>query len=260
MTDVVSIDPWRRRSTMPRTRRWARAPTCAGCSSRSDPWRCSGASNFPIAFSVPGGDTASALAAGCPVVIKAHASYPATSQLCFELLERAAPESVVSLVHGLQAGADPVAHPAIQAVGFTGSLDGGKALLEIITARPQPIPFYGEMSSINPVVVTEAAAADCGAQIAAGLVGSFTMGAGQLCTEPSVALLPAGAAGEGVVSAMSEALADVPDQVLLSERIRDTYAAGTSRLRAAARRRPANAPTAPAPAPARRERARRRSR
>jgi NADP-dependent aldehyde dehydrogenase len=192
-----------------------------------------GASNFPLAFSVPGGDTASALAAGCPVVIKAHASHPATSQLCFELLERAAPEGVVSLVHGLQAGADLVAHPAIQAVGFTGSLGGGKALLEIITGRPQPIPFYGEMSSINPVVVTEAAAADRGAQIAAGLVGSFTMGAGQLCTKPGVALLPAGAAGDGVVSTMSDALADVPDQVLLNERIRDTYAAGTSRLRAA---------------------------
>jgi NADP-dependent aldehyde dehydrogenase len=192
-----------------------------------------GASNFPLAFSVPGGDTASALAAGCPVVVKAHASHPATSQLCFELLERAAPEGVVSLVHGLQAGADLVAHPAIQAVGFTGSLHGGKALLEIITARPQPIPFYGEMSSINPVVVTEAAAADRGAEIAAGLVGSFTMGAGQLCTKPGVALLPAGAAGDGVVSAMSQALADVPDQVLLNERIRDTYAADTSRLRAA---------------------------
>jgi aldehyde dehydrogenase family protein len=113
-----------------------------------------GASNFPLAFSVPGGDTASALAAGCPVVVKAHASHPATSRLCFGLLERiareaGAPPGTVALVHGLQAGADLVAHPAIQAVGFTGSLEGGTALQEVIAARPQPIPFYGEMSSIT---------------------------------------------------------------------------------------------------------------
>jgi NADP-dependent aldehyde dehydrogenase len=195
-----------------------------------------GASNFPLAFSVPGGDTASALAAGCPVVVKAHASHPATSLLCFEVLEHAAreagaPPGTIALVHGLQAGADLVAHPAIQAVGFTGSLDGGRALLEVIAARPQPIPFYGEMSSINPVVVTEAAAADRVDEIGVGLVASFTMGAGQLCTKPGVALLPADAAGDQLVAAMSEALADVPEQVLLNERIRDAYATGTERLR-----------------------------
>ena len=137
-----------------------------------------GASNFPLAFSVPGGDTASALAAGCPVVVKAHASHPATSALCFELLERAArepgaPADTIALVHGLQAGADLAAHPAIQAVGFTGSLEGGRALLEVIAGRPQPIPFYGEMSSINPVVVTEAAAADRADEIGVGLVASL---------------------------------------------------------------------------------------
>jgi NADP-dependent aldehyde dehydrogenase len=129
------------------------------------------------------------------------------------------------------AGADLVAHPAIQAVGFTGSLEGGTALQEVIAARPQPIPFYGEMSSINPVVVTEAAAADRGDEIGAGLVASFTMGAGQLCTKPGVALLPADAAGDQVVTAMSEALTDVPEQVLLNERIRDAYATGTEQLR-----------------------------
>jgi NADP-dependent aldehyde dehydrogenase len=209
-----------------------------------------GASNFPLAFSVPGGDTASALAAGCPVVVKAHASHPATSRLCFELLERAAretgaPHGTVALVHGLQAGADLVAHPAIQAVGFTGSLDGGKALLEVIAARPDPIPFYGEMSSINPVVVTEAAAADHGDEIGTGLVASFTMGAGQLCTKPGVALLPAGRAGDEVVTAMSEALADVPDQVLLNERIRDAYATGTERLRSLQGVRVVRAPAEP---------------
>jgi NADP-dependent aldehyde dehydrogenase len=210
-----------------------------------------GASNFPLAFSVPGGDTASALAAGCPVVVKAHASHPATSRLCFELLESAAretgaPPGTVTLVHGLQAGADLVAHPAIQAVGFTGSLDGGKALLEVIAARPQPIPFYGEMSSTNPVVVTEAAAADHGDEIATGLVASYTMAAGQLCTKPGVLLLPTGAAGDQVVTTMTDSVADVPDQVLLNERIRDAYAAGTARLRSLPGVRVLRAPAEPA--------------
>jgi NADP-dependent aldehyde dehydrogenase len=210
-----------------------------------------GASNFPLAFSVPGGDTASALAAGCPVVVKAHASHPATSRLCFGLLERiareaGAPPGTVALVHGLQAGADLVAHPAIQAVGFTGSLEGGTALQEVISARPQPIPFYGEMSSINPVVVTDAAAADRGDEIGAGLVASFTMGAGQLCTKPGVALLPADAAGDQVVTAMSEALTDVPEQVLLNERIRDAYATGTEQLRSMPGVRVLRAPATPA--------------
>jgi NADP-dependent aldehyde dehydrogenase len=210
-----------------------------------------GASNFPLAFSVPGGDTASALAAGCPVVVKAHASHPATSRLCFGLLERiareaGAPPGTVALVHGLQAGADLVAHPAIQAVGFTGSLEGGTALQEVIAARPQPIPFYGEMSSINPVVVTDAAAADRGDEIGAGLVASFTMGAGQLCTKPGVALLPADAAGDQVVTAMSEALTDVPEQVLLNERIRDAYATGTEQLRSMPGVRVLRAPATPA--------------
>ncbi|WP_231934613.1 aldehyde dehydrogenase family protein [Micromonospora viridifaciens] len=118
-----------------------------------------GASNFPLAFSVPGGDTASALAAGCPVIVKAHGSHPATSQLVFDILTAAAdqagaPAGTLGLVHGVQAGADLVAHPAIRAVGFTGSLTGGRALLQIIEQRPDPVPFFGELSSLNPVVVT----------------------------------------------------------------------------------------------------------
>src|ERR671916_742642 len=110
-----------------------------------------GASNFPLAFSVPGGDTASALAAGCPVVVKAHGSHPATSQLVFDVLDAAArkagaPDGTLGIVHGLQAGADLVAHPAIRAVGFTGSVNGGRAPLEIIERRPHPVPFFGELS------------------------------------------------------------------------------------------------------------------
>jgi NADP-dependent aldehyde dehydrogenase len=151
-----------------------------------------GSSNFPLAFSVPGGDTASALAAGCPVVVKAHSSHPATSKLVFEVLSEAArkagaQEGTLGIVYGQRAGARLVAHPAIRAVGFTGSVTGGRALLQIIEQRPDPIPFYGELSSLNPVVVTPSAAAERGDTIGRELVGSFTLGAGQFCTKPTAA-------------------------------------------------------------------------
>jgi NADP-dependent aldehyde dehydrogenase len=132
-----------------------------------------GASNFPLAFSVPGGDTAAALAAGCPVVAKAHPSHPATSQLCFDLMAAAAaragaPDGTLGLVHGRSAGVDLVRHPAIRAVGFTGSYRGGRALFDVANSRPDPIPFYGELGSLNPLVVTPAAAAERAAEIAEG--------------------------------------------------------------------------------------------
>lgn len=194
-----------------------------------------GASNFPLAFSVPGGDTVSALAAGSPVVIKAHSSHPATSQLCFDLLANAAresnaPEGTVSLVFGQAAGGRLVAHPAIKAVGFTGSLSGGQALMDIIAGRPDPIPFYGELSSLNPVVVTEAAAVERADEIGAGLVASYTVAAGQLCTKPGLILLPAGTGGDRIVEAMVAALKDVPEQVLLNERIWQAFGADASEL------------------------------
>ncbi|MCZ2839331.1 aldehyde dehydrogenase (NADP(+)) [Modestobacter sp. VKM Ac-2985] len=187
-----------------------------------------GASNFPLAFSVPGGDTASALAAGCPVVVKAHGSHPATSQLVFEVLVEAAraagaPEGTLGLVHGLQAGADLVAHPAIRAVGFTGSVNGGRALLQIIEQRPDPIPFFGELSSLNPVVVTPQAAAERATQLGTELVGSFTLGAGQFCTKPGLVLVPAGAEGDQVVDAMAEAVRGSSPQVLLNEGIAASF-------------------------------------
>jgi NADP-dependent aldehyde dehydrogenase len=196
-----------------------------------------GSSNFPLAFSVPGGDTASALAAGSPVILKAHSSHPATSALCFELLLQGAraaraPEGTVGIVYGQQAGSALVAHPAIKAVGFTGSLGGGGALMKIIAERAEPIPFYGELSSLNPVVVTEAAAAERGGAIGAGLVGSFTVAAGQLCTKPGLVFLPNNAAGDGVVEAMRIALAEVPEQVLLNKRIFADFGTGTAKLRA----------------------------
>ncbi|THV41820.1 aldehyde dehydrogenase (NADP(+)) [Glycomyces buryatensis] len=187
-----------------------------------------GAGNFPLAFAVPGGDTVSALAAGSPVVIKAHPSHPATSRLTFDLMARAAaafgaPQGILSLVSGLQAGADLVADPRIRAVAFTGSLRGGKALLEIINARPEPIPFYGELSSLNPVVVTEAAAATRGDAIAAGLVGSFTASGGQLCTKPGLVFVPAGEAGDALVAAAVAATGDVAAPWALGENIGAAY-------------------------------------
>src|SRR4051794_30754283 len=187
-----------------------------------------GASNFPLAFSVPGGDTASALAAGCPVVLKAHSSHPATSQLCFDVLSRAAreagaPEGTLSIVYGQAAGGWLVAHPAIRAVGFTGGLSGGRALLQIIEQRPDPIPFFGELSSLNPVVVTPSAAAERGEQIGRELVGSFTLGAGQFCTKPGLVFVPAGAEGDAVVEAMAEAVQASSAQVLLNQGIAASY-------------------------------------
>lgn len=187
-----------------------------------------GASNFPLAFSVPGGDTASALAAGCPVVVKAHGSHPATSQLVFQILAEAAaaasvPDGTLGIVHGVRAGAALVAHPAIRAVGFTGSLNGGRALQRIIDQRPDPVPFFGELSSLNPVVITPRAAAERGEAIGRELVGSFTLGAGQFCTKPGLAFVPAGPDGDRLVDAMADAVRGVVAQILLNEGIAASY-------------------------------------
>jgi NADP-dependent aldehyde dehydrogenase len=187
-----------------------------------------GASNFPLAFSVPGGDTASALAAGCPVIVKAHPSHPATSRLCFELLDAAArsaeaPEGTLGIVHGQQAGADLVAHPAIRAIGFTGSTAGARALMTIIDARPDPIPFYGELSSLNPVIITPAAVRDRAAQIGTELVGSFTLGAGQFCTKPGLVFIPTGPAGDETVAAMQTAVSSTTATVMLNASIATAY-------------------------------------
>jgi len=187
-----------------------------------------GASNFPLAFSVPGGDTASALAAGCPVVVKAHGSHPATSQLCADVMSQAlaeagAPPGTLAVVHGVQAGAHLVQHPAITAVGFTGSLQGAQALVELIGRRPDPIPFYGELSSLNPVVVTPAAAAERGAGIGTDAIGSATLGAGQFCTKPGLFLVPDGAHGDAVVESMIAATEALPAQVLLSSAITSSF-------------------------------------
>ncbi|MFD7324514.1 aldehyde dehydrogenase (NADP(+)) [Streptomyces sp. NPDC059875] len=191
------------------------------------------ASNFPLAFSVPGGDTASALAAGCPVVIKAHPDHPATSELCASLLRRAAakaglPEDVVVLVHGFDAGVELVRHPLVAAAGFTGSVRGGRALFDAAAARPVPIPFHGELGSLNPVVITGAAAEERAAEIGAGLAASMTMGQGQFCTKPGFVLAPTGEAGDRFVSALTDAVSQTEPGVLLDQRMRGAFVAGTA--------------------------------
>jgi len=183
------------------------------------------ASNFPFAFSVAGGDTASALAAGCPVIVKAHSGHPGLSRRTGEVVNAAlaaagAPAGTFAVLHGTAAGRALVQHPAITAAGFTGSLGGGRALYDLANARPDPIPFYGELGSLNPAVVTPGALAANAAGIAAGFVGSFTLGAGQFCTKPGLLFLPK---GHGLDDTLAEAVAAVGVGPLLNARIRSGY-------------------------------------
>ncbi|HEY7276512.1 MAG TPA: aldehyde dehydrogenase family protein [Trebonia sp.] len=189
------------------------------------------ASNFPFAFSVPGGDTASALAAGCPVVVKAHPDHPRTSELVAETLRAAAekaglPTDVLNLIHGYQAGIDLVRHPLIAAAGFTGSIPGGRALFDLAAARPSPIPFYGELGSLNPVLITERAAETRADEIAAGLVASYTLGQGQFCTKPGLVLVPAGPAGDALTRSATETASAAAPGALLDARMREHFLAG----------------------------------
>ncbi|MFI2762472.1 aldehyde dehydrogenase (NADP(+)) [Streptomyces echinatus] len=191
------------------------------------------ASNFPFAFSVAGGDTASALAAGCPVVVKAHPDHPALSELVAKVLRRAAaehgiPEGVIGLVHGFEAGVGLIGHPLVAAAGFTGSVRGGRALFDAAAARPVPIPFHGELGSLNPVLVTEAAAAERAEEIGGGLAGSMTLGVGQFCVKPGLVLVPSGGAGDRLVKSLTDAVSDTDAGVLLDHRMRDNFIAGVA--------------------------------
>lgn len=192
------------------------------------------ASNFPFAFSVAGGDTASALAAGSPVVVKAHSGHPELSRRTAEIVAAAleaagAPTGSLSLVEGREAGNALVQHPAIKAAGFTGSLSGGRALFDLASGRLDPIPFYGELGSVNPVVITTAATASRGDELARGLVGSFTLGAGQFCTKPGVVFVPEGAGFEARVADLVPATAGGP---LLTDRITAAFPSGIEKLEA----------------------------
>lgn len=197
-----------------------------------------GASNFPFAFSVLGGDTASALAAGCPVVAKAHPAHPLTSQLSIDVLRESAraflPDAVPThLVFGMGAGRDLVRHPDIAAVTLTGSINAAKAIQALIDEREQPIPFYGELGSINPLVVLPGAADADGDAIADGLFASFTGSGGQLCTKPGIAYLPRGTAGDRMESRLRELVAEAPVATMLTEGMRDSFNDGVDALAAA---------------------------
>jgi NADP-dependent aldehyde dehydrogenase len=190
-----------------------------------------GASNFPFAFSVPGGDTASALAAGCPVVVKAHSSHPQLSmrvgQLFADVLQSLnAPSGVFQLVFGRDAGSALVKHPGIRAIGFTGSVSGGRVLFDAASARPNPVPFYGELGSVNPLVVTSAAAIERAKTIAEGIAGSMTTGVGQFCTKPGLFLVPSGPFGDMLVGQLADVLDEVNPAALLNETIADSFGAG----------------------------------
>ncbi|HWD80180.1 MAG TPA: aldehyde dehydrogenase (NADP(+)) [Kribbella sp.] len=190
------------------------------------------ASNFPFAFSVCGGDTASALAAGCPVIVKAHPGHPElsarTAAVMIEALEQAgAPDGTFGLIAGFEVGVTALKDPRITAAGFTGSVPAGKALHEIAVTRPEPIPFYGELGSLNPVFVTQAAVDARGKEIATGYVGSFTLGVGQFCTKPGLLFLPS---GHGLQDELSTAVGAVAGAKMLNERIEHGFTSGLERL------------------------------
>lgn len=199
------------------------------------------ASNFPLAFSVAGGDTASALAAGCPVVVKAHSSHPGTSELVGRALQAAVarcglPEGVFSLLlgSGRQVGAALVAHPAIKAVGFTGSQAGGTALMAIAARRREPIPVYAEMSSINPVFLLPEALAERAESIGEAHVASMLMGAGQFCTSPGLVIALQGEGLNRYLSRAAAVLASASAQTMLSPGIHAAYMEGVERVSGAA--------------------------
>ncbi|HEV3431772.1 MAG TPA: aldehyde dehydrogenase (NADP(+)) [Paraburkholderia sp.] len=198
-----------------------------------------GASNFPLAFSVAGGDTASALAAGCPVIVKAHGAHPGTSELVGRAIQQAVqqcglPEGVFSLLFdsGLSIGQALVADVRIKAVGFTGSRAGGVALMKIANAREEPIPVYAEMSSINPVVLLAGALGARGGAIAQQFAASLTLGAGQFCTNPGLVLAVDGESLRAFERAAGDALANASASTMLTPGIHANYLKGVERLAA----------------------------
>lgn len=195
------------------------------------------ASNFPLAFSVAGGDTAAAFAAGCPVVLKAHSAHPGTSELVARAVVKAVelcdlPAGVFALLTGTGNGIGQglVAHPAIKAVGFTGSRSGGTALMAVAAARKQPIPVYAEMSSINPFFLFPHALANRGDQIAAAFAGSMTMGVGQFCTNPGLVLGLKGPDFDRFATKAAEALASIEAATMLTAGIAAAYQSGVHKL------------------------------
>ena len=192
-----------------------------------------GASNFPLAFSTVGGDTASALAAGCPVVVKGHPAHPATGEIVADAIFAAIqkcdmPAGTFALIQGTshELGGALVQHPLIQAVGFTGSLGAGRVLFDLCAARPTPIPFFGELGSINPVFILPEALSARGADLGGGWAGSLTMGVGQFCTNPGIVVAQKGSDLDTFTKAAIDALSGAGDAVMLTEGIADAYRSG----------------------------------
>lgn len=199
-----------------------------------------GASNFPLAFSTAGGDTASALAAGCTVVVKGHSAHPGTGEIVAQAIDAAVKAcglhpGVFSLVQGgnRDVGEALVQHPLIKAVGFTGSLGGGRALFDLCARRAEPIPFFGELGSVNPMFLLPAAVAARGEALGAGWAGSLTMGAGQFCTNPGIAVVIDGPQAQAFIDAAKAGLAKVGAQTMLTDGIAAAYRAGRDRVAAA---------------------------
>ncbi len=200
---------------------------------------CFGASNFPLAIGVVGTDTISALAAGCPVVVKSHPAHPGTCEMLAQAVYAACektgvPKAVFSLVHGAghESGLALVRHPLTQAVAFTGSLKGGRALFDAAAARPNPIPVYAEMGSSNPVFLLPGALKERAAAIAAGYVGSVTLGVGQFCTNPGVVLGIEGDDLKTFREAAGKAASDIAPATMLHAGICSAFDAGASKIAA----------------------------
>lgn len=198
-----------------------------------------GASNFPLAFSTAGGDTAAALAAGCPVVVKGHPAHPGTGEIIAEAIHAAIQKcnlhpGMFSLVQGSEkiVGETLVQNPLIKAVGFTGSLWGGRALFNLCAMRPEPIPFFGELGSINPMFLLPDALSTRGTEIGTGWAASLTMGAGQFCTNPGVAVMIDGPDTDACIQATKTALADSQPQTMLTSSIANAYGDGCNRIAA----------------------------
>lgn len=196
-----------------------------------------GASNFPLAFSVAGGDTASALAAGCPVVVKGHSAHPGTSELVGRAIQAAVkssgmPEGTFSLLFGSGAdiGSALVADSRVKAVGFTGSRSGGVALMKIAAARPEPIPVYAEMSSINPVYLLPEALKNRSEAIATGFVNSLLMGSGQFCTNPGLLIVEEAPELDAFIQKVSDLIAAAVPTTMLTSGIHQAYESGVKKL------------------------------
>ncbi len=197
-----------------------------------------GASNFPLAFSVAGGDTASALAAGCPVVVKPHPGHPRTSSLTAAAVLKAAedcqmPAGAFAIIeeNSVEIGLELVRHPSIKAVGFTGSTRAGRALFEAANSRPDPIPVFAEMGSLNPLFVLPGALENRGETIATGLAGSVALGTGQFCTKPGLVIAPASEAFDRFSSRLGEELAKAPKNRMLNETVSKRFEESLSKAR-----------------------------